>query len=200
MSVSPYSTESMHCTTCPVVFISASSVARRSTPRPPFPKLNAFLFAHVSPRSVSSSQLESVTRSFTSDPNSPGGFEKMRAVDASMSSPAARSSSACFLMKFISTGSSASAARFSTSSSSSITLANESRKIPDSDASTSTRGRPSFSSGISSKRTTRPVASTTGCAPIRPRTTATDSPLVLIASSPHRFTATVSGSSPALSR
>mmetsp|Transcript_1626 Transcript_1626/g.6167 ORF Transcript_1626/g.6167 Transcript_1626/m.6167 type:complete len:224 (+) Transcript_1626:2036-2707(+) len=62
--------------------------------------------------------------------------------------------------------------------------------------STSTRGLPfgkSSSRGISSYRATLPVPSFTERAPISSRTIPTDSPLVLIASSPHRLTLTVSG-------
>lgn len=78
------------------------------------------------------------------------------------------------------------------------TLANESRKMPESDARTSTRGRPSSASGTSSYLTMRPVASFTGRAPTRLRRMATDSPRVLMASSPQSITATVSGYTPSL--
>mmetsp|Transcript_5320 Transcript_5320/g.7657 ORF Transcript_5320/g.7657 Transcript_5320/m.7657 type:complete len:204 (+) Transcript_5320:942-1553(+) len=100
-------------------------------------------------------------------------------------------------MKFISIGSSlAKAARSNISSSRSTTLANESLKIPLSEAKTSIRGRFNFSKGMRSNLTTRPVPSLTGSAPTNARTIATDSPRVLIASSPHRVTATVSGYAP----
>mmetsp|Transcript_8911 Transcript_8911/g.27048 ORF Transcript_8911/g.27048 Transcript_8911/m.27048 type:complete len:249 (-) Transcript_8911:127-873(-) len=68
--------------------------------------------------------------------------------------------------------------------------------MPDMLHSTSMRGRPSSSSGTSSKRATRPVPSVTGRAPTSSSTMPTLSPLVLMASRPHRLTATVSGSAP----
>ena len=66
--------------------------------------------------------------------------------------------------------------------------------MPDKLHRTATRGRPPISlSGMSSYRTTRPVPSLIDRAPTSSKTIPTDSPLVLIASKPQRFTLTVSG-------
>mmetsp|Transcript_50926 Transcript_50926/g.150110 ORF Transcript_50926/g.150110 Transcript_50926/m.150110 type:complete len:320 (-) Transcript_50926:311-1270(-) len=197
MSVRPYSMESVSCTMEPDVERRESSTLRRLTPRCPRPKEKALRCAHVSPSSPSSSQLPAETRSFTRLPNSPAAFEKMREPAPSVLSPAASSSRKCFRMKFCSAGSSsAAAARRRASSRRSTTFAKVSRKMPLREQSASTRGRPSSSSGMSSKRTTRPVCSWTGRAPMRPRTTPTLSPRVLMASRPQRFTAMVSGYAP----
>ena len=66
-------------------------------------------------------------------------------------------------------------------------------------ASTSMRGRPSSSSGSSSNRTMRPVPSFIGLAPTSASRIPTLSPFVLMASSPHSDTATVSGYAPSAS-
>lgn len=58
------------------------------------------------------------------------------------------------------------------------------------------RGRPRSARGVRANRATRPVASATGAAPTSLNTMATDSPFVLMASRPHRLTATVSGKAP----
>ena len=74
--------------------------------------------------------------------------------------------------------------------------------MPDMLHSTSTRGRPfgsSSSRGISSYRATRPVPSFTARAPMSSSTIPTDSPFVLMASKPQRFTETVSGYAPVVS-
>mmetsp|Transcript_688 Transcript_688/g.2035 ORF Transcript_688/g.2035 Transcript_688/m.2035 type:complete len:279 (-) Transcript_688:1219-2055(-) len=105
-------------------------------------------------------------------------------------------SSACFLMKFISGGSSASAARVKRSSRRFTTFWKLSLKIPDMFAMTSILGRPSSLRGISSKRATLPVLSLSVLAPTKCKTMATASPLVLMESRPQRATAQVSGYSP----
>mmetsp|Transcript_3911 Transcript_3911/g.11358 ORF Transcript_3911/g.11358 Transcript_3911/m.11358 type:complete len:207 (+) Transcript_3911:1227-1847(+) len=102
----------------------------------------------------------------------------------------------CARMKFISGGSSASAALLKRSSKSSTTFWKLSRKIPLMLQSTSMRGRPSSSRGTSSKRAMRPVPSLRGRAPTSCSTMATDSPFVLMASKPQRFTDTVCGRTP----
>mmetsp|Transcript_26159 Transcript_26159/g.51360 ORF Transcript_26159/g.51360 Transcript_26159/m.51360 type:complete len:210 (-) Transcript_26159:1930-2559(-) len=158
---------------------------------PPFPNENAFREVHVSPNSSLDVQSEDPTLSLTIDPKSPAGLENRRLC--ALSSPWSSSSFACFLMKFISTGSSTSAARLKRSSSISTTFPNVSRKIPLILHRTSTRGRPNSSRGSNSNLTIRPVASFTGRAPTRASTTATLSPLVLMASKPQSVTATVSG-------
>mmetsp|Transcript_153853 Transcript_153853/g.279456 ORF Transcript_153853/g.279456 Transcript_153853/m.279456 type:complete len:203 (+) Transcript_153853:742-1350(+) len=123
----------------------------------------------------------------------------MRAV-APSSAPFALRASACFFTKFNSGGSSACAARRNRSSRRSTTLAKVSRNMPDIMHNTSRRGRPpNVSNGRSSKRTIRPVPSLTSAAPTNARTIATLSPFVLMASSPHKFTLTVSGYIPSCS-
>mmetsp|Transcript_77889 Transcript_77889/g.130790 ORF Transcript_77889/g.130790 Transcript_77889/m.130790 type:complete len:224 (-) Transcript_77889:276-947(-) len=115
----------------------------------------------------------------------------MRAV--ALSRPCSSISSECFRTKFMSVGSAAAAARCMQSSNSSTMFGNVSLKMPDKFARMSMRGLPSSSKGISSKRTIRPVPSRSGRAPTSASAMASDSPRVLIASSPHNITATVSG-------
>mmetsp|Transcript_2728 Transcript_2728/g.2883 ORF Transcript_2728/g.2883 Transcript_2728/m.2883 type:complete len:208 (+) Transcript_2728:1052-1675(+) len=73
---------------------------------------------------------------------------------------------------------------------------NKSRNTPEHVTTTSTRGLPSFSSGISSSLFTRPIESGTGRTPSNMRTWASDSPYVLMLSVPHRVKATDSGKDP----
>ena len=73
---------------------------------------------------------------------------------------------------------------------------NRSRKTPEQDTTTSMRGRPNSSSGMSSSLLTRPKASGTGLTPTNPRTCASDSPYVLMLSVPQSVNATDSGNSP----
>mmetsp|Transcript_45111 Transcript_45111/g.134703 ORF Transcript_45111/g.134703 Transcript_45111/m.134703 type:complete len:284 (+) Transcript_45111:1154-2005(+) len=106
---------------------------------------------------------------------------------------------ACLRTKFISSGSSSSAAILTARSRSSIWLTNRSRNTPEQLTTTSTRGRPSSSSGMTSSLFTRPSASGTGRMPTIIITCASDSPYVLMLSVPHRTSAIVSGYLPPLS-
>mmetsp|Transcript_118494 Transcript_118494/g.330588 ORF Transcript_118494/g.330588 Transcript_118494/m.330588 type:complete len:336 (+) Transcript_118494:932-1939(+) len=102
---------------------------------------------------------------------------------------------ACFRTKFCSGGSSASAAILIARSKRFIWLMNRSRKTPEQLQTTSMRGRPSSSSGMSSTLLTRPRLSAIGLAPTSAKTCARLSPYVLMLSVPQRVNAMDSGSS-----
>mmetsp|Transcript_9378 Transcript_9378/g.32626 ORF Transcript_9378/g.32626 Transcript_9378/m.32626 type:complete len:202 (-) Transcript_9378:2428-3033(-) len=108
-------------------------------------------------------------------------------------------SSACLRTKFISMSSSCSAASLMARSSRFIWFTNRSRKTPEQFTTTSMRGRPSSSSGMSSSLLTRPRASGCGLTPTISITCASDSPYVLMLSVPHSTTAIDSGYTPPFS-
>mmetsp|Transcript_52399 Transcript_52399/g.156360 ORF Transcript_52399/g.156360 Transcript_52399/m.156360 type:complete len:273 (-) Transcript_52399:412-1230(-) len=105
-------------------------------------------------------------------------------------------SRACLRTKFCSGGSSASAASLMARSRRFIWLMKRSRKTPEQLQTTSMRGRPSSSRGMSSTRLTRPRLSAMGRAPTSASTWARLSPYVLMLSVPQRVKAMDSGSSP----
>mmetsp|Transcript_1911 Transcript_1911/g.3477 ORF Transcript_1911/g.3477 Transcript_1911/m.3477 type:complete len:236 (-) Transcript_1911:2375-3082(-) len=76
---------------------------------------------------------------------------------------------------------------------------NRSRKTPEQVTTTSMRGRPSSSRGMSLSLLTRPMLSDTGSTPTSHITWASDSPYVLMLSVPHRVSATLSGHLPPIS-
>ena len=130
-------------------------------------------------------------------PYVPGRPPKMRAV-AAFQSPASSSTSAstCLRTKFWSSGSSSPATSVTASSRTSTRCGNASRKKPLMRTVTSMRGRPSSSSGITSRPTIRRVS---GChlgrTPSSARISPASSPAVRIAAVPQTTMPTVSGSS-----
>mmetsp|Transcript_722 Transcript_722/g.2427 ORF Transcript_722/g.2427 Transcript_722/m.2427 type:complete len:341 (+) Transcript_722:887-1909(+) len=109
-------------------------------------------------------------------------------------------SSACLRTKFMDRSSSSdSAAIFTARSRRFIWLMKRSRNTPEHVTTTSMRGRPSSSTGMSSSLFTRPRLSGTGRTPTRDMTWARLSPYVLMLSVPQSVKATVSGYSPLLS-
>mmetsp|Transcript_11267 Transcript_11267/g.45616 ORF Transcript_11267/g.45616 Transcript_11267/m.45616 type:complete len:271 (+) Transcript_11267:1010-1822(+) len=127
----------------------------------------------------------------------PAAFEKTRVAASRIETPiSAACSSACLRTKFWSSGSSASAASLTARSRRFIWLMKRSRKTPEHVTTTSTRGRPSSSSGMSCSLLTRPSASGRGRTPTSSRTCASDSPYVLMLSVPHSVNATDSGNAP----
>mmetsp|Transcript_38127 Transcript_38127/g.78204 ORF Transcript_38127/g.78204 Transcript_38127/m.78204 type:complete len:248 (+) Transcript_38127:816-1559(+) len=127
----------------------------------------------------------------------PAALENTRVAASRSDTPSSSAcSSACLRTKFISSGSSASAAILMPRSSRFIWLMNRSRNTPEHDTTVSTRGRPSSSSGMSSSLLTRPSESGTGRTPTSCNTCASDSPYVLMLSVPQSVNAIDSGYSP----
>mmetsp|Transcript_328 Transcript_328/g.508 ORF Transcript_328/g.508 Transcript_328/m.508 type:complete len:248 (+) Transcript_328:670-1413(+) len=130
----------------------------------------------------------------------PAALEKTRvAASRSVQPSSSACSSECLRTKFISTGSSSSATSLTARSSRFIWLMKRSRKTPEHVTTTSTRGRPSSSSGIASMRLTRPSESGSGRTPTIHSTCASDSPYVLMLSVPQSTKAIDSGYLPSLS-
>mmetsp|Transcript_27247 Transcript_27247/g.59505 ORF Transcript_27247/g.59505 Transcript_27247/m.59505 type:complete len:226 (-) Transcript_27247:3093-3770(-) len=164
-------------------------------------KANDLRVRYISCSWDSSFQEEFSTARLTLEEYEPDALEKMR-VDASRREQLSSSACcrACLRTKFISRGSSScSAASFTARSSRFIWFTNRSRKTPEQFTTTSMRGRPSSSRGMSSSLFTRPRASGMGRTPTIHITCARDSPYVLMLSVPHSTRAMVSGQLPLFS-
>mmetsp|Transcript_3234 Transcript_3234/g.7519 ORF Transcript_3234/g.7519 Transcript_3234/m.7519 type:complete len:339 (+) Transcript_3234:936-1952(+) len=146
---------------------------------------------------LSSFQLEFSTARLTLEEYEPEALEKMRVAASRRDRPSSSAcSSACLRTKFISSGSSCSAASFTARSSRFIWFTNRSRNTPEQFTTTSMRGRPSSSRLMSSSLLTRPRASGMGRTPTISITCARLSPYVLMLSVPHSTSAMDSGYTP----
>mmetsp|Transcript_16829 Transcript_16829/g.55049 ORF Transcript_16829/g.55049 Transcript_16829/m.55049 type:complete len:203 (-) Transcript_16829:3067-3675(-) len=172
-------------------------------PAPGVSELNAKLLrlTYISWSWASSFQLEFSTARLTLEEYEPEALEKMRVAAWRRLTPSSSACSmACLRTKFCSSGSpSCSAASLMARSRRFIWLMKRSRKTPEQLTTTSMRGRPSSSRGMSSSLLTRPRASGFGRTPTMSITCASDSPYVLMLSVPQSTTAMLSGHTPPFS-